>query len=57
MLSLEDTPSSKFKVRAYQKASLTIGTLKSQSKSIYRKEGVKGLMELSGIRKRHSGFN
>jgi DNA polymerase (family X) len=51
MLSIEDTPSSKFEVRAYQKASLTIGTLQEPVEDIYRKDGVKGLMELSGIGK------
>jgi len=51
MLSIEDTPSSKFEVRAYQKASLTIGTLQEPIEDIYKKDGVKGLMELSGIGK------
>lgn len=55
MLSLEDTPSSKFEVRAYQKAALTIGTLQEAIEDIYRKEGVKGLMELPGIGKGIAG--
>ena len=55
MLSIEETPSSKFEVRAYQKASLTIGTLQEPVEDIYRKDGVKGLMELSGIGKGIAG--
>lgn len=55
MLSLEDMPSSKFEVRAYQKAALTVGTLQEAIEDIYRKEGTKGLMELPGIGKGIAG--
>ncbi len=51
MLSLEDTPSSKFEVRAYQKASLTIGTLQEDVEDIYKREGREGLMKLPGVGK------
>jgi DNA polymerase (family X) len=51
MLSIEETPSSRFEVRAYQKAGLTIGTLQEAVEDIYRKDGVKGLMTLPGIGK------
>ncbi len=55
MLSLEDFPSSRFEVRAYQKAALTIGTLQEAIEDVYRKDGVKGLMELPGIGKGIAG--
>lgn len=51
MLSLEETPSSIFEVRAYQKASLTIGTLQEGVEDIYKKDGKAGLMKLPGIGK------
>jgi DNA polymerase (family X) len=51
MLSLEDFPSSKFEVRAYQKAALTLDTLEQAVEDIYKRDGVKGLMELPGIGK------
>src|SRR5271170_523739 len=55
MLSLEETPSSRFEVRAYQKAALTIGTLQEAIEDIYRKGGTKALMELPGIGKGIAG--
>lgn len=55
MLSVEDTPSSKFEVRAYQKAALTIGTLQEAVEDIYKRDGTKGLMELPGIGKGIAG--
>jgi len=51
MLSIDETPSSKFEVRAYQKAALTIATLQEDIGEIYRKEGKAGLMKLPGIGK------
>lgn len=51
MLSIEETPSSKFEVRAYQKAALTIGTLQEAIEDIYAKGGSDALMELPGIGK------
>ncbi|MDE1871322.1 MAG: DNA polymerase/3'-5' exonuclease PolX [Candidatus Micrarchaeota archaeon] len=55
MLSIEETQSSRFEVRAYRKAALTVGTLQEQVEDIYRKEGTKGLMELPGIGKGIAG--
>ncbi len=55
MLSVERTPSSVFEVRAYQKAALTIGTLQEAVEDIYKKNGVKGLMELPGVGKGIAG--
>ncbi len=49
MISIEETPSSRFEVRAYQKAALTIGTLQEAVEDIYRKEGKAGLIKLPGI--------
>ncbi len=51
MLSIEETPSSKFEIRAYQKAALTIGTLQEAVEDIYKKGGLTALMELPGIGK------
>jgi DNA polymerase (family 10) len=51
MLSVDETPSSRFEVRAYQKAALTIATLQEDIGDIYRKEGKEGLMKLPGIGK------
>lgn len=55
MLSIEETPSSRFEVRAYQKAALTIGTLQEAIEDIYKKRGIDGLMELPGIGKGIAG--
>ncbi len=49
MLSLEDFPTAKFEVRAYKKAALMISTLQEPIEEIYKKGGLKGLMELPGI--------
>jgi DNA polymerase (family 10) len=51
MLSIEETPSSKFEVRAYQRAALTIGTLEEAVEDIYAKGGKAALMELPGVGK------
>jgi DNA polymerase (family 10) len=51
MISIEETPSSKFEVRAYQKAALTIGTLQEAVEDIYKREGKTGLLKLPGIGK------
>ncbi len=50
-LSVEDFPNSRFEVRAYQKAALTIGTLQEPIEEIYRKGGTAALMELPGVGK------
>ncbi len=55
MLSVDDRPSSKFEIRAYQKAALTIGTLQEDVADVYRKEGREGLMKLPGIGKGLAG--
>ncbi len=51
MISLTDYPTAKFEVRAYQKASLTIGTLQEPIEEVYKKGGLKALMELPGVGK------
>ncbi|MGC8679794.1 MAG: DNA polymerase/3'-5' exonuclease PolX [Candidatus Micrarchaeia archaeon] len=51
MLSLEETATSKFEIRAYQKAAFTIGTLQEPIEDIYKRGGIKALMELPGIGK------
>jgi DNA polymerase (family 10) len=51
MLSIDETPNSKFEVRAYQKAALTIGTLQEAVEDIYKEGGIDALMELPGIGK------
>lgn len=55
MLSVEDTSSSVFEVRAYQKAALTISTLQEAVEDIYNREGKEGLMKLPGVGKGISG--
>ena len=51
MLSLDDRPTARFEVRAYQKAALTISTLQEPIEDIFKKGGSSALMELSGIGK------
>ena len=55
MLSLSDSPTTRFEVRAYQKASLTIETMQEPIEDVYRKGGTKALMELPGIGKSIAG--
>jgi len=55
MLSVEEAPTARFEVRAYQKAAMTIGTLQEPIEDIYKKEGVEGLMKLPGIGKGLAG--
>lgn len=55
MLSVDEAPTARFEVRAYQKAAMTIGTLQEPVEDIYRKEGVDGLMKLPGIGKGLAG--
>jgi len=50
MLSLDES-ASKFEVRAYQKAAFTISTLQEPISDIYKRGGIKALMELPGIGK------
>ncbi len=49
MLSIEDTATSKFEVRAYKNAALTIGTLQEPIEDIYHAGGIEALMKLPGI--------
>ena len=49
MLSLEDYPTARFEVRAYQKAALVIGTMQEPIEDLYKAGGTKALMELPGI--------
>jgi DNA polymerase (family 10) len=51
MVSIDERPNSKFEVRAYQKAALTIGTLQEAVEDIYKREGREGLLKLPGIGK------
>ncbi len=51
MLSVDETPTSRFEVRAYRTAALTIGTLQEPVEEIYKKGGTKELMELPGVGK------
>jgi DNA polymerase (family 10) len=51
MVGLEERPTSRFEVRAYENAALTLNTLQEDVASIYEKGGVKALMELPGIGK------
>ena len=51
LVSVEDFPTARFEVRAYQKAALTIGTLQEPIEDIYRKGGTAALMELPGVGK------
>lgn len=54
MLELEGEKR-KFEVLAYRKAALTIGLLQEDVGSIYKKQGVKGLLRLSGVGKTIAG--
>jgi DNA polymerase (family 10) len=49
LLEIEDSPNARFKIRAYQKAALTISTLQEDVSDIYEKGGLEGLRELPGI--------
>lgn len=55
MLSIDETKTSRFEVRAYRNAALTISTMQEPIEEIYRKGGVKALMELPGIGKGIAG--
>ncbi|MDE1865222.1 MAG: DNA polymerase/3'-5' exonuclease PolX [Candidatus Micrarchaeota archaeon] len=49
LIEIEDEPNARFKIRAYQKAALTISTLQEDVEDLYEKGGPKALMELPGI--------
>lgn len=51
MLSVDEAPNSKFEVRAYKKAALTIGTLQEPIEQMYANGGKEALMSLPGIGK------
>ena len=51
LISVDETPNSKFEVRAYKKAALTIGTLQEPVEQIYASGGKGALMALPGIGK------
>lgn len=51
MLSLDERPTARFEVRAYQKAALTIGTMQEPIEDIYEKGGLLALMEIPGVGK------
>lgn len=50
-LSVEDTPNSRFEVRAYEKAAATIGAMAEPVEDVYAKGGKEALMKLPGIGK------
>lgn len=49
MLSIEETKTSRFEVRAYRNAALTLSTMQEPIEELYKKGGKKALMELPGI--------
>ena len=55
MLAIEETPSSKFEVRAYRKAALTISGLQEPIEDVYAHGGPVALMGLPGIGKGLAG--
>ncbi|HVC58696.1 MAG TPA: DNA polymerase/3'-5' exonuclease PolX [Candidatus Acidoferrales bacterium] len=55
MLSLDERPTARFEVRAYQKAALTISGLQEAIEDIYKKGGKEALMALPGIGKGIAG--
>jgi len=55
MLSIEETPSSKFEVRAYKEAALAIGSMQEDLEDIYKRGGVPALMEIPGVGKGLAG--
>ncbi|MCL5262376.1 MAG: DNA polymerase III, partial [Candidatus Marsarchaeota archaeon] len=46
MLSIDETKTSRFEVRAYQAAALNISGLQEDIEDIYRRGGTKALMEV-----------
>lgn len=55
MLELEGEKYSRFEVLAYRKAAITIGTYQEDIEEVYRKGGVRALMELPGVGKSIAG--
>ena len=55
MLSLDERPTARFEVRAYQKAALTVGTMQEPVEDVYEKGGLKALMEIPGVGKSIAG--
>ena len=55
MLSIEETPSSKFEVRAYKEAALAIGSMQEDLEDIYKRGGIPALMEIPGVGKGLAG--
>ena len=51
MIALDETPTSRFEVRAYQNASLVLDTMQEDVGEIFKKGGKKALMELPSIGK------
>ena len=51
MLSIEEKPTTRFEVRAYQNASMVIGSLEEDLGDLYKRAGLKGLMDIRGIGK------
>ena len=49
LLEIDEPDNAKFKIRAYQKAALTVSTLQEDVGEIYDKRGITGLEELPGI--------
>ena len=55
MLSIDETKTSRFEVRAYQAAALNISGLQEDIEDIYRRGGTKALMEVPGVGKGIAG--
>lgn len=55
MLGIDETKTSRFEVRAYRNAALTIGAMQEPIEELYRKGGLAALMELPGIGKGIAG--
>ncbi len=49
MLSIEETKTTRFEVRAYKNAALTLMSIQEPIENVYRRGGVKAIMEFPGI--------
>jgi DNA polymerase (family 10) len=49
ILEIDESDNARFRIRAYQKAALTVSTLQEDVGDIYGKKGLEGLRELPGI--------
>ncbi len=49
MLSIDETPTTRFEVRAYKNAALTLLSIQEPVESVYKRGGIKAIMEFPGI--------